>query len=374
LDEETLDFTTISRYAKELLGAESASIDGWAQSLRQLDGSEYKAAVEDVLSYFRTGFGIIKADPVTAQTFRFVPNENGEGVRWDNRMNWAEESLPGTLDGDSVDLGGNAVVFGGTVVLDNMAFGVDGGLMISHGRLDVTGTLAGSTGATLDLERAGQFWTNGSEQSGALEIDVNGGRFVNTGFFESEVSLTASDGQILLATGGAEFQVGTNSNIDIKGSKAKIGFDGANDEMAILRLESGAALSFTFDSSGITALVEFRSGAFGEAPAVQSGVDLGSATLLLDVTELTAFGSIKLIEVDELIGAFGLVEIAGLGDRDAILMLDYNKDSVFVEISAGTGIVEVSESGTIDLVNSEYTALWDHLVTTSSASDGLLDL
>ena len=351
LDPEVMNNTTIQRYTADLLGQDTATVDDFGQYLRGLDGSEYVAATQSVLSYFRAGFGIAETARDTATTLRFVPDPRGDGVRWDNRLNWDSGDLPGTVAGDSVDLGGNSVVFGGTVTLDDLTFGPSGGLLLTHGRLQVTEDLEGGTDATVEIDRAGQLWTTNTTAHTPLMLTVKGGRFVNAGTFDGPAMLTATGGQTLLATGGAEFRVDAQSHIHIDGAASRTGFDGDGEDPALVRFEPGAMLEFTAASGGVSTIGEFRSGAFGATPAVQSGVHLGGASLTVNLTDPTALDPLILIDVDEIIGKFEDVTIQGLGDRDASIVINYKSDMVSVQLSSGTGQVSISEIGTEDMID-----------------------
>lgn len=361
LNTTTLDQTTIQRYTADLLSVGTATIEDLAAHLRTLDPTAYALATADILEYFRTGFGLASTPRSTSETLRFVPDVNADGVRWDNRLNWDTGDLPGAVDGDSVDLGGNKVVFGGTVTLNDLTFGADGGLMVTHGRLDVSGVLTSDAGAKLDIDRAGQFWTNGATGTDALTLGVAGGRFVNTGLFDVPVTLTATGGQTILATSGGDFRVDAQSRVDISGATTRIGFDGNDDGMALLRFEPGAMLGFTSSEGELAVLKEFRSGAFGVAPAVQSGIDLGGVSLSLDLTDLIVGDTLVLIEVDEVIGTFDEVRVQGLGDRDAAVIVDYDADIVWLQLTEGTGEASISYDGTPDMVDTGYSALWELL-------------
>ena len=268
LDPATLNTTTIQRYTADLLGKDTATIEDFSQYVRGLDGSEHANATRDVLSYFRAGFGIAaEVARDTATTLRFVPDPLGDGVRWDNRRNWDSGDLPGTVAGDSVDLGGNEVVFAGDVTVDDLTFGPDGGLVLTHGRLQVAGDLVVERGARIEIDRAGQLWAGATTGRDPLALTVAGGRFVNAGAFDGPVTLTAAGGQTLLATGGSEFRLDSQSRIHIDGAGSRIGVDGNGP--ALLRFAPGAVLEFTARSGKVSPIEEFYSGAFGDSSAVR---------------------------------------------------------------------------------------------------------
>jgi len=110
-------------------------------------------------------------------------------------------------------------------------------------------------------------------------------------------------------------------------------------------------LEFTATSDGMSTIGEFRSGAFGDAPAIGSGIDLGGASLTVNLTDPTALEALILIDVDEIIGRFEDVTVQGLGDRDASVVINYKSDIVTLQLSSGTGQVSVSEIGTPDVID-----------------------
>ncbi|WP_299734160.1 hypothetical protein, partial [uncultured Tateyamaria sp.] len=96
-------------------------------------------------------------------------------------------------------------------------------------------------------------------------------RFANTGEITGGVSFDVSGGDAILATGGASTTLGAEDTLNIEGTDADVGFDGDTGETAVLRLSEGSNLHFTADENGLETIEEFRSGAFGDAPNVQSG-------------------------------------------------------------------------------------------------------
>ncbi|WP_425093866.1 right-handed parallel beta-helix repeat-containing protein [Tropicimonas sp. S265A] len=345
LDPNVLDATTIQIFAAQLLGDPDATIDDLAMYLRDSAEDEVFNGVSDaelISDFFRAGFGLDIEDRVIAETLRFVPDDMGDGMRWDNTMNWSTDDLPGTATGDSVDLAGNTVIYGGTNTIKDLDLGDGGELRIGYGRLNVTGEITSEgAGGQIKISEAGQLWTDGYSDNAALEIDVTGGRFANTGAMDGRVDLEVSGGQALLATDNARYDVGDGSRLDIIGDDAKVGFEGKDGGTAVLRFDEGGVLRFEAKDGGIGSIEEFRSGANGdEANDVASGAHFGEATLELDLAGIDSkAGNYTLLSLDEMIGAFSEIDVQGLSNtRDATLVFDYGKDEVVLQMSnAGAG-------------------------------------
>ena len=364
LDTTQLDQTTIQIYAAELLGDPDATIADLADYLReQTDNDISGMSNSDVINaFFLENFGFdtdVRLDPTT---LRFVPNELADGTRWDNRLNWDTEDLPGTVDGDSVDLAGNHVNYGGTNRIEDLDFGNGGELNVNHGRLTVEGDVeADARGGTVNIAESGQVWVNGYSDDEELDLNIDGGRFANTGEVDGTTDTTITDGQAILATDGARFDVSADSSLTIDGSEAQVGFDGEDGDTSVLRFEEGGKLSFIADEDGFSTIEEFRSGHFGDAPDVQSGINLNDAALQLDITELDgANGSYTLADVDALIGDVSSIELIGLSDaQDAELVIDYDTDTLTLNLSTSQdteGSLELTTTGTAD--ESDGAELW----------------
>lgn len=369
-----LNQTTIQKFAADLLGKQTATIADLANYLRaQAAGKQDPAVDADVINaFFRKGFGLDTTLRSEAATLRFVPDDRGEGMRWDNRLNWSTEDLPGTQNGDRVDLGGNRVLFGvETVTIDDFIFGDFGQLKANSGKLTIDGDITTSkTGNLLQIANAGQVWVDGYRDSNLLEINLTGGRFSNTGSFAGETDISAAgNAQLLLATAGAQFVLAANSSLSITGSKAKVGFDGGDGQTATLQLHADASLFFAADGTGFGKISEFHSGAF-DTSQVTSGAHL-DGTLNLDLSALDpkAGGTWTLIDTDQLIGSFDNIAVAGLGkSQDLLIRVDYVKDEVVLLVSEagkGSGQIRTTTSGDPDFIN--YTtdgsleALWEDL-------------
>ncbi len=189
---------------------------------------------------------------------------------------------------------------------------------------------------------------NGYNDADELTLNVTGGRFANTGDMSGNTQTTISDGQAILATDGANYDIEAGSELHIDGSDGRVGFDGATGDTAVLRLSEDGTLSFSADSDGIAGIEEFRSGAFGDSPDVASGANLGLGALKLDLSGLAGTtGSFRLISVDEMIGEFSDIEIIGLaGNRNAELVVDYETDMLTLNVTGGgNGRVDLSQIG-----------------------------
>ncbi|MEM8823996.1 MAG: hypothetical protein AAGF30_10340, partial [Pseudomonadota bacterium] len=369
LDTQLADQTTIQNFTAALLGQSTATIDDLGQYLRGqvADGEIDDVTADDILAYFRETFDPNwSGERSAAETLRFIPSDLGDGVRWDNRVNWSTEDLPGTAAGDSIDLGGNWVVFASvTADLQDFAFGSDGRLNVTSGKLEISGeTTVGADGAEVDISGAGQFWMNGYTGAAELDIDVNGGRFANTGELTGQVDLSATGGQTILATSGANLSLDDDSRVSVVGSDAKVGFDGDDGAVATLQLEGGR-LDFVADENGFSEIGEFRSGHFDDEPNVLSGIDMGDGVLGIDITGLNgAELRDTLLGADEILGNFSTIELIGLADnQDATITFDYEEDEVsFYVTKVGDGEGKVQTEFLGDMMDAdESAAIWDVL-------------
>lgn len=364
LDRAVLDETTIQNFASQLLGKANASIADLANYLRAAAHGELDSHVDADLinAYFQTAFGLSTTLRAEAATLRFIPNELGDGVRWDNRMNWDSGDLPGTQDGDSVDLGGNWVFYEGTSEIRTLEFGLKGELNVTNGLLRVTdGLVVDASGATLNIDRSGQFWTGGYSDTDVLRVNAAGGRYANTGLSIGNIKMDVSDNaQVLLATDGAEYIMRGRSQLTVTGGDAKVGFDGQAGGTAALLMTASSDLTFVAEGGKIGTIGEFYSGHYDAgAGGVRSGVNLGGATLEVDVSDVAALGIGKfdLIHVDELIGTFGTINIVGLAkNQSAKVVINYTTDKVTLllgEVGKGDGLATLQLVGKADSAMSD---------------------
>lgn len=376
LTPETLNATTIQNYAAKLLGKPDATIEDLANYLREHTISDVSnvSNADLIIAYFQKGFGIKTPEARSdAETLRFVPNDLGDGIRWDNRLNWNTKDLPGATDGDSVDLGGNWVEYGGTTTLNSVEMGSGGRLNVDHGKLTAKTLSVGENGGRIDVDGAGQVWVENYSDTDRLDVNVDGGRFANSGDMAGNFDLAAKDGQVLLATDGA-MTLSNGSRVEIAGDDAKVGFDGENGDTAVLDMKGGT-LSFTADKDGLGSITEVESGHF-LASNVQSGAHLGG-TLEIDVTEISGQAGVHvLMDVDELVGQFDTIKIVGqAANQDAVLLVDYENDSVVLEMRAagqGEGMLELQTLGAPQDAQ-KASELWDALTENHQVLDETLD-
>ena len=372
LDPTRLDATTLNTLAQSVLGDPNATGDDLAEYLKH-----NAFDTDSLLAFFKDAFGIETVTAPEGVTHSFVPDVLGGGIRWDNRINWDTEVVPGQNALDSVDLRSNFVNYAANSSLRDLTFGDGGELTLFSGKLTIEGqTFVGTGMAEVNVVNAGQFWTNGVAEDGSLLVDIDAGRFANTGEITGGVSFDISGGDAILATGGASTTLGAEDTLNIEGTDADVGFDGDTGETAVLRLSEGTKLNFTADENGIETIEEFRSGAFGDAPNVQSGINLGLSDLQVDITALSGEASEHvLISVDELIGGFGGIELIGLGNtQDAEVVIDYETDTVLLRLNAvgaGTGQTNMSTIGDENDAQSSA-ALWAALTAGQGTFDETL--
>lgn len=360
LDAAVLDQTTIQLFTEQLTGIQGATTADLADYLRaQADGALDDDVDADLINrFFQEGFGVATDIRDSAETITFAPNDIGEGVRWDNRLNWDTNDLPGLYPSDSVDLGGNYVAHGANTMIDTLDLS-DGHLNLYGGRLNATGGLEDD--GLVTLEGTGQLWAGGSDGS-ALDIEVSdSGRFVNTGDM-SGANLTVNDGQAILATDGGEYDVGASRVLKVF-EAAKVGFDDNDGDTAILDIHEGGTVAFEASNGALGEIGEFRSGALGDNPDVMSGIDLGSGTLSLNLAGLSASdgASFQLMSADELVGIFDEAMVDGLNGQNARVVIDYANDTVTLELSSGNGSVSIDTVGDQSDVNTGAEALWNAL-------------
>ena len=372
-DTDIADQTTIQRFAAQLLGQDKASITELMDFISSLPDTALDDTVtaDDIIAYFQNGFNVTPNGSDAATDHRFVPNGLGDGVRWDNRLNWSSEDLPDA--GDHVDLGGNWVQYTGTASIATLDLGTGGQIKVNSGKLSVTDLLeAGDAGGRITTELSGQFWTDGYDDEDTLYVDVNGGRFANTGDVTGAASLAVSGtGEAILATDGGSFDLAANRELRIEGSDAHVGFDGATGSQGVFRMADNSVMTFSADQGGFSTLREFRSGAWDNPDRdVSSGVSL-DGKLQIDVSGLGgSLGGHVLAKVDALDGRFDQIKVLGLaGNQNAVVTIDYEADELRLDLTGGTGRASLAEIGVAGVGIGEKAGLWASLTTGEGSFD-----
>ncbi|MEM9740271.1 MAG: right-handed parallel beta-helix repeat-containing protein [Pseudomonadota bacterium] len=358
LDPSLLDQTTIQNFSRTLLSNSDSGIEDLMVAIVSRTAGDVSGA--DIVSYFQDGFDV-STEPTDAEDHRFIPNALGDGIRWDNAINWSTAQTP--QDFSNVDLGGNWVAYGGTTTLGDLDLGSGGELSVNYGKLTVEGVLSvGPENGAVTIQPSGQFWIDGYQDDDRLVLDVNGGRFANSGDFGGIASIEVTDGQALLATDNGKMTLGAGSELRLTGSEARVGFDGDTQDSAVLQMAEGSALTFVADDEGFSTIEEFGSGAFGaDAADVASGMSL-DGLLQIDASAQSVEGTHTLIEVDALSGMFDDIHVYGLSDTlDAKLIFDYENDIVQLDLTAGTGEIGYDLTGIPDDNTLEQNDLWSAL-------------
>jgi hypothetical protein len=220
-------------------------------------------------------------------------------------------------------------------------------------------------------------WIDGYSDEDLLEVSLSGGRLANTGDMSGHMSLTSGgNSQALLATSGGSFDLFAGNSLTIRGAEAKIGFDGATDDTAVLRMHDGGITNFRASKEGLGQISEFRSGAFGETSEVTSGIRLdGVLNIDLGGWDSKAGGDWTLIQADQIVGLFDDFTVTGLGkDQDALLRVDYVRDEVSLILgqqgrgSGETRMVTAGDEAFISYTeDAALQALWDALYLPVSA-------
>ena len=208
-----------------------------------------------------------------------------------------------------------------------------------------------------------ETWLSSYDGTDGPDFGVDQGLFVNTGEI-TNAGLLATGGETVLASDDSEFDLAPSKTLAVFAEMAKIGFDGEEGGMALLDMHEGSTLAFAAEDGDLGTIEEFDSSAFDGPTDVQSGIDLGNATLSLDLTGLSAEAgtAFTLMDSDEIVGLFKEAVVGGLGDRDARILIDYETDTVTLELAPnGNGAVAVETQGAETDVTLGSEALWDAL-------------
>jgi len=269
---------------------------------------EYTA--EALVEYFQKGFGIWPGRRTKPTTVIFTA-KGGDQVRWDNWRNWSTGDLP--IYGESVRLDGHEVHYSGTLDLKSLDLGDRGVLRIHQGRLRLAESdalTAGPQGGGVYLDRSGYLILNGCASDGPIDFFVHNGRLENRGNVDarSKFRIEACGGELRLAGGGSTMSLGSESSLRLVGHSVQAGYFG--NTSAAITFQGNAALSFTCDKQGVSALGELG----GEALASTLVIAGEDTVLEVDLSQLRlppGEHQLVLVNVDRLQGRFGSEKITG---------------------------------------------------------------
>lgn len=313
-----LSAVTLDRFAASVLGAGNDRFDLLAQwRSRDVASWDKYPGADDVIAFFRDGFGYAPSAAAAGRTVSFEPDARTEGFRWDNRLNWTDDRGP--VADDTVRLDGHAVTYSGeTLRIAGLDLGAGGVLRVTHGLLEVLGEGAlatGTAGGAVRVANAGQFLFAGYGDPDRLTLSVAGGRAANTSTLDGQVDISVTGGQLLLAEGGGLFELAGGSRLEIRGGGAQVGFDDLSGT-ARFRLDGGT-LAFVFDNDDVAPVTEFRSGRHGTAaPGVVSVFDVTTGIVVADLTALAPSPvdrRFTLVDADSLNGTPGAILFEFLG-------------------------------------------------------------
>ena len=219
LDETVLMQTTIQRFAAQELGKPSASIDDLVDYLRDApDGNSIGRTVREAIQWTKARFGRPILDRTTPANLVFRPDPRTDGFRWDNRLNWSTQDLPGLNIADSVDLDGHSPLFG-TLDSDIASLTSGGGTLdVTSGRLTLGG-LGDALDATVRL--SGQLWLGATTHPATIR--ANGGRVNLTGSVSNLALEARGNAEVLL---GPDATVPAGKALVLSGQRVMAGWDG----------------------------------------------------------------------------------------------------------------------------------------------------
>lgn len=224
--------------------------------------------MQELLSWYRNGFGLIVAERTVPTTVVFSPDTvRGEGFQWFNYLNWSTGDKPGTVAGDSADLRGNWVrAANETADLAGLALGTGARLEIVSGRIStpaITGT------GKVDIWNCGQLHTSEPDMTGK-PATIRGGRLRYQRPVVSDDLAVSGRSEVLF---GPDFTLPAGKTMEICGSLPFVGWDGeANSTLTLkgtLRLKTALRVN-----AGVTySPIEGRTASWGGGTATVEDIN-----------------------------------------------------------------------------------------------------
>jgi len=223
LNPATLNARTIQNFAAtKLPGGTAPTIKNLMNWMKTLTPRQRQLIQREALASMRAPYDpkleMSAVKRTTPAVCVFRPDPRCEGFLWDNPMNWSTGDLPGTVEGDTVDLHGNFVRFGRLTVSIPINFN-GGKLDVVSGKLTCT---AQTDLADVTVRNSGQYFAPENAHGSYV---ASGGRLAFTG--AATVDLDVS--------GEAECLIGPALTIMegvIQGADCWVGWDGTGTATA----------------------------------------------------------------------------------------------------------------------------------------------
>lgn len=282
LDTKALMGTTIQNYAGK-------AFRDLMDEIKALERDNVIHETYRILDYFRKPVMPKLERNYTAQTGPevaiFLPDDRGEGFRWDLDLNWSNGRVPGLKFSDRVDLDGNHVLFGRhTATVGELVCSTGSRLEVSSGKLMVEKVIGE---AATGVSGSGQLFL----PEGRFRHAASGGRTVFMGPAEAFLSV-GGDAECIL---GALTTIPKGSVMVLIGSQHFTGWEREGNA----RLVIDGTLEFRADMDGrAVGLRRFRRNADEPEPTIEVEVILRGSVIAPGVqpgTVLTGPG-IKVID------------------------------------------------------------------------------
>lgn len=153
MDQASLNAVSVQAWA--LIKAGEGTYEAYCEWLRTLTPTQRLAELNAFQDYMRAPFGLpVRRTTAATCTFRpFDPGATGDGIRWDNPLNWSTEDIPGTHIDDAVVIGQCKVIYCANMQVASISLD-EGVLIIAGGRLTV-GSVTGT--GSIVVEGAGDL-------------------------------------------------------------------------------------------------------------------------------------------------------------------------------------------------------------------------
>ena len=246
LSEAARDALTINAYENAKTSSSGKTSRDFDTRLRGLDAPW--AEIDELNSYFLGAVGLGFTARTVAQTVTFAPDSAGgtPGQLAIFSGDWDTSDLPGTADGDSIDLDGHKVFWSITPEnsINNFTFGAGGQLEMWSGALRPTGTInVHSAGNSLNMWKGAKFELAATPAGGVLDAQLCESRLHVSGTVTGNLDLAVIGRSEFLIDEGAAITFGTGRTLEISGN-CRAGFDGNSAGAASLTMGAGATLSF----------------------------------------------------------------------------------------------------------------------------------